>query len=335
MGEKVFGEIERVLVVPFFLAVMEYFPTFYATKPYLREWASKSGLKLHHILAQSFLCWYSSRCTRRNFTPRKFQDKNHHVGNGVIANHEAQINAVQNDFAQLDTSTLGNPMLEENGIVFSQLDSSGPLKEEIEAEVEPMEESLDATGNPEEANIADVAESQMPEVQPTPRILSIEPPLTDEQRWAILRCLIPIDFPVRNRFLKLAMQSLLFTKEHIPAVVDLVLQMAERGQASFSTLFYCMKEQDWMNHVKKPTIIIQAILRGPLTGDMVEFFLKNRDEKFRAEAKKLILHAEDMTRDPILFETSVREWAHTTVDQVPTFEQFCSNLNDLMRDLRK
>jgi hypothetical protein len=96
-----------------------------------------------------------------------------------------------------------------------------------------------------------------------------------------------------------------------------------------------MREQDWMNHVKKPTIIIQAILRGPLTGDMVEFFLKNRDEKFRAEAKRLILHAEDMTRDPILFETSVREWAHTTVDQVPTFEQFCSNLNDLMRDLRK
>lgn len=104
---------------------------------------------------------------------------------------------------------------------------------------------------------------------------------------------------------------------------------------SLSTLVYCMKEPDWMRHVLDPSIIIQALLLGPLSGGIVEPFLLHRDEQFRVNAKRLLLEAESWTKDSALFEQAVIGRAFTTLDKVPSFEQFCNNVKDLMRELRR
>lgn len=52
MGERIFGDVSREIVVEFFIALMEYFPKFYAEKPLLKDWTNRIGLNLHHIMAQ-------------------------------------------------------------------------------------------------------------------------------------------------------------------------------------------------------------------------------------------------------------------------------------------
>ncbi|KAI1719938.1 3'-5' exonuclease domain-containing protein [Ditylenchus destructor] len=162
-------------------------------------------------------------------------------------------------------------------------------------------------------------------------------PITNCQKFGIMKQIVRINFPPHQRIWQLAFNSLPIRGRLVDNFITLVAEMAMKAEASFSTLDYVLGTSQLSKYLSLPNFIIQAVLLGPLRGITVESFLQHRHPTFRNDAKLLILEAEGWAYSENSFREGVKKFAHTTYDDpnVPAFSYFISNIQRLVHELKR
>uniref|UniRef100_A0A915DSR2 3'-5' exonuclease domain-containing protein n=1 Tax=Ditylenchus dipsaci TaxID=166011 RepID=A0A915DSR2_9BILA len=162
-------------------------------------------------------------------------------------------------------------------------------------------------------------------------------PITKPQKIRILRQLIKINFPQQMKIWPLVFKTLSVFSTLLDNFIDEVGEIALEGNASFSTLEYCLNTSQIARCFGTPNFIIQAVLLGPLSGHVVESFLSEKAIFMRDEAKKLLEDAEGWMTDRRAYEAAVQKFAHKPADDasIPEYHIFISNIRNLLRDLRR
>ncbi|KAF7640353.1 3'-5' exonuclease domain-containing protein [Meloidogyne graminicola] len=158
-----------------------------------------------------------------------------------------------------------------------------------------------------------------------------------QKREKLLDLIIPINLFCKgfSYFWKtIAIVLDLNQSKYSPSFVSKVCDFVNNGRASFSVLQFCLLQHSIAIQLVVPKIIIIALLQGPLDAHTVETFISNRTSDFRLEVRRVLEMAEQWTKDEPGWRQAVLELTNKSLDQLPSFSQFCITVTSLLAELR-
>uniref|UniRef100_A0A914H2K6 3'-5' exonuclease domain-containing protein n=1 Tax=Globodera rostochiensis TaxID=31243 RepID=A0A914H2K6_GLORO len=160
--------------------------------------------------------------------------------------------------------------------------------------------------------------------------------LTAFHREHLVELLAPLGFPFRthSNIWRIIVNVLdLKQTKYLGRFVETVNEMVIKGRISFDLLSFCLQNfADKMGFTADH--LAHALLLGPLCATIVEQFVTNRTEEFRAKTREVLLEIESWKFDEKKWRSGASTFAHRSHADIPNFKEFCTNITALLNELR-
>lgn len=119
-------------------------------------------------------------------------------------------------------------------------------------------------------------------------------------------------------------------------VIEIIKQLADAGQASFSSLLSILSETAFNTLPLWDDLLPQCILLGKVNANQIESYASPLSEEKRNSTRQILLNAELVWQQSIDRYTEMYEkYTHRRGKPDPAFDVFRNNLLELMSDLRQ
>uniref|UniRef100_A0A914QTD9 3'-5' exonuclease domain-containing protein n=1 Tax=Panagrolaimus davidi TaxID=227884 RepID=A0A914QTD9_9BILA len=154
---------------------------------------------------------------------------------------------------------------------------------------------------------------------------------SESEKREITEMLAKLEFPSTNKVLHLAIKSMDITPE---MVVEIVHDLAQKGQASFSSLIVILSEPILNKLPLWPELLIQCVLLGPVTATQVESYAAPLKEDERKIVRDNLIAAEKWACSNAAYTEAFEKYTHRSSTTQPSFDVYRNRVLSLMADLK-